>query len=80
MILVQINLKYKTYRSLDKNETGVIIAVSTYGGSGLSDLPGCVQDAKLIQTILDAQDGYEEILLLTTKTNSVEVKQHLIDS
>lgn len=58
---------------------GVIIAVSKYSGSGLSDLPGCVQDAKLIQTILEAQDGYEEILSLTIKTTSVEIKQHLID-
>jgi hypothetical protein len=58
---------------------GVVIAVSRYAGSGLSDLPGCVQDANLIHTILAAQDEYKEILLLTSNTNSADVKQRLID-
>lgn len=58
---------------------GVIIAVSSYSGSGLCDLPGCVQDAGVIEAILRAEDGCEDILVLTTNTNSATLKPKLIE-
>lgn len=57
----------------------IVVAVSKYAGSGLSDLPGCTQDGNLIHTILTAQNIYQEILLMTAKTNSTDIKQNLIE-
>jgi hypothetical protein len=57
----------------------IIIGVSKYAGSGLSDLLGCEQDAQLIKTIFSSQDEYQDILTITTNTNSDAIKQKLID-
>jgi hypothetical protein len=57
----------------------VIVAVSKYTGSGLSDLSGCVQDANLMHTILGAQEGYQEILTISKNTDSADVKQSITD-
>lgn len=57
---------------------GIIIAVSEYTGR-LSQLPGCVQDAKAMEAILRNSGKFEPLLVINQDTDSASLKSKLVD-
>lgn len=58
------------------NNAGIILAVSNYQNPD-DCLPGCVQDAQIMKTLLNATSKYSEILVVNEDTDSIKVKDKL---
>jgi hypothetical protein len=56
---------------------GIVIAVSNYGSSG-NNLPGCNADGRAIAKILKTDNKFDDVLYLSEKTRSSDVKPELI--
>lgn len=57
---------------------GIVLAVSDYGSSE-NNLPGCEADGKAISAILKSDTKFDDVLVLSSKTQSAEVKNQLIE-
>lgn len=56
---------------------GIVIAVSNYGVLG-NDLPGCFADGAAIAKILKTDNKFDDVLYLSEKTKSSDIKPELI--
>jgi len=56
---------------------GIIIAVSEYTTLG-NNLPGCKIDGEIISKIIKSDQKFDDVLIITKNTESVSVKQELI--
>lgn len=58
------------------NNAAIILAVSNYKNPD-DCLPGCIQDAQIMKTLLDATGKYSELLLIDKDPEGIKVKEKL---
>ena len=55
----------------------IVLAVSDY--QNVDCLPGCISDAQLIKSLLEATEKYNEFLFIAQDTESLKVKDKLAE-
>jgi hypothetical protein len=55
----------------------IVIGVSKYSGAHIGDLPACAADGHLMDGILKSSGRFEQVLSLTTNTDSKAIKREL---